>query len=683
MSGANAGNYTTTTAYNADGEKTSVTEAGGTGATFTPRATGYGYDGDGNQTTVQDVRGYTTTTTSYNADDQSTLMTDPDGNATLTCYDGDGNTTQTVPPVGVAAGSLTPGSCPASYPSGYGNRLASDATTNTFDADGNKTATTTPAPAGQSGYETTTSTYDSGGNLIETVAPPNSNSDGAANDDTYTTYNADGQLTSITTNYGTSAASITSYCYDPNGDQTAIVAPDGNTSAVASCETSSPWIVSSSSYPTQASYQTTSSYDSTGELASSTSPATTAAPSGATTTYTYDAAGNKLTSADPDGITTTWTYTPGDLKATVSYSGSSAHSVSYTYDANGQQTAMTDATGSSSNTWNPFGELTSATNGANQTVGYGYDADGDTTGITYPLPALATWATTDTVSYSYDHADLLTSVADFNNHQINISNTADGLPYQETLGATGDTDTLTYDQTSAPAAVTLKNSSTTLQSFTDADAPSGAVLTETDVPASSSSPANYTYDARGRVTSMTAGTSGTLNYSFDASTNLTTLPTGASGTYDKAGELASSVLAGTTTSYTYSSDGERLTAKQGSATVAAGTWNGALQLTGYSDSAANMTTAVYDGNGLRASVTTTPAGGSASSQAFSWNTVTPNPQLLIDSSNSYIYAVGGTPAEQVNLSTGAVSYLVADMLGSVRGVVRSAGSLAATTSYDA
>ena len=69
LSGANAGNYTTTTAYNTDGEKTSVTQAGGTGATVTPRTTSYGYDADGNQTTVQDARSYTTTTT-YNADDK-------------------------------------------------------------------------------------------------------------------------------------------------------------------------------------------------------------------------------------------------------------------------------------------------------------------------------------------------------------------------------------------------------------------------------------------------------------------------------------------------------------------------------------------------------------------------------------------------------------------------------------
>ena len=74
------------------------------------------------------IAGYTTTTT-YNADDQATLVTDPVGNATLTCYDGDGNAVQTVPPAGVAANSLTAASCPSAYPAGYGTRLASDATT--------------------------------------------------------------------------------------------------------------------------------------------------------------------------------------------------------------------------------------------------------------------------------------------------------------------------------------------------------------------------------------------------------------------------------------------------------------------------------------------------------------------------------------------------------------------------
>ena len=36
---------------------------------------------------------------------------------------------------------------------------------------------------------------------------------------------------------------------------------------------------------------------------------------------------------------------------------------------------------------------------------YSYDLDGNVTGITYPLGAGATWASSDTVTYGYDHAD--------------------------------------------------------------------------------------------------------------------------------------------------------------------------------------------------------------------------------------------------------------------------------------
>ena len=682
VSGATAAttaNYTTATAYNADGQKTSVTQAAGTAATVTPRVTGYGYDGDGNQATVTDARGYTITT-AWNADDQATLSTDPDSNQTLTCYDGDGNVTETVPPAGVAADSLTAASCPSSYPSGYGDRLAADATTTTFNAAGEQTTMTTPAPAGQTGSETTSWTYDGAGNVLQVSAPAAST--GGSAQLTVSTYNAANLLTTQTAGYGTTAASTTTWCYDPDGDATAVVMPDGNTSATAPCQTSSPWTVSATGYPTQAAYQTTSSYDSAGELVSTTSPATSAAPSGATTTATYDAAGNQLTSDDPDGITTTWTYTPLNQAASISYSGSSAHSVTSTYDADGSQTAMTDGTGSSSYVYDPFGELTSATNGASQTTGYGYDADGDTTGITYPLPASASWAATDTVSYGYDHADTLTSVTDFNSHQITITPNADSLPATETLGSTGDTLTTSYDPTDSPSAITLKNSgSTTLQAFSYSDAPDGSILSETDTPSSTS--ATYSYDGHGRVASMTIGSNPALNYGFDASGNLTTLPGGASGSYDHNSELTSSVLSGTTTSYAYNADGQRLTAKQGSATIASGTWNGAAELTAYSNSAAAMTAGSYDGTGLRAAATFTPSGGSPTTQNYTWNTTTSTPQLLMDSSNAYIYAGTGSPAEQVSLSAGTITYLNADALGSVRGTITAAGALSATTSYDA
>lgn len=55
----------------------------------------------------------------------------------------------------------------------------------------------------------------------------------------------------------------------------------------------------------------------------------------------------------------------------------------------------------------------------------------------------------------------------------------------------------------------------------------------------------------------------------------------------------------------------------------------------------------------------------------------------MDSTYAFIFGPDGTPLEQVNLSSQAVSYLVSDSLGSVRGVVAASGSLQASTSYDA
>lgn len=676
VSGANAGDYTTVTVWNNDGQKTSVSQGGGSGHSVTPRVTSYGYDGNGNQTTAQDARGHTTTTT-FNADDQATLVADPDGHATLTCYDGDGSVTQTVPPTGVAGSSLSPASCPASYPSGYGTRLATDATTYTFNGGGQRTQTTTPAPAGQTGSETTGYAYDGDGNLVKTTAPSTDN--GGSGQVTVDTYTPAGQVSSETTGYGTSSAATVSYCYDPNGDKTATVYGDGNASGTAPCESSSPWAVSSSADPAQAGYQTVYAHDSVGGLVSITTPATTAAPSGATTTETYDPVGNTLTRTDPDGVTTTWTYTPANLTASVSYSGGSAHSVSYGYDASGNKVSMSDVTGSSSYGYDPFGELTSAKNGTGQVTGYGYNANGQADAITYPLPSTATWATTDTVQYTRDNAGALTGITDFNGKQVILGNTADGAPDSVTLGSTGDSIATTYSATGAVSAIVLKNSGgTTLQSFSYSNSPNGTILGETDEPSSAQSPASYSYDAQGRVTSMTPGTGSAHDYGFDASSNLTTLPTGGTGTYDKAGELTSSSLGGATTSYAYNADGERLSAVQGSTTTASGTWNGAAQLTSYDDAAGDMTAASYDGDGLR-----TTATYGASTEGFVWNNVSTLPQVLMDSDNAYLYTAGTTPAEQVNLATGSVTYLITDSLGSVRGMVNNSGNLTATTAYDA
>ena len=78
--------------------------------------------------------GTVTTTTSYDADDEATLVTDPDGNADAHLLRRGRPCGRDRAPVGVAANSLTASSCPTSYPSDYGDRLATDATTTAYDA---------------------------------------------------------------------------------------------------------------------------------------------------------------------------------------------------------------------------------------------------------------------------------------------------------------------------------------------------------------------------------------------------------------------------------------------------------------------------------------------------------------------------------------------------------------------
>jgi RHS repeat-associated protein len=649
LPGATAALYTTTNTYTDDGWLQTVT-VGETAGDTTARETSYGYDGDGNQTSVTDPLG-NETTYSFDADDQQTMVSDPDGNRTLTCYDGDGNVTQVVPPAGVAAHSLTPGSCPSSFPADYGNRLAADATTYAYDAQGDKTVITTPAPEGQSGHETTTNTYDAAGRLQSTVSPPSSNSGSAPDQETAYTYDNAGDVLTVTTQGADgSNASMTSYCYDPDGERTATVAPDGNTSLTpAACSGSSP-------YQTTSSYQSGYTFDSLGETVSRTRPATTASPDGQTTTYTYDPAGNQLTSVDPNGVTTTETYTPLGEVTARSYSGDSAHSVSYTYDANGNRVTMSDGTGTSTYAYDPFDELLSYENGAGNTVTYTYDDDGDVTAIGYPLGG-ASWADgNDDVDYTYNDADLMTSVTPFGGSTSSIHNNADGLPDSLTLGSSGDTLTTRYDSADNPTQITLANSGTPVQQFGYSYEPSGAVASETDTPALSSS---------------------TSNFGFDASGNATTLPGSTSGSFDDSSELTSTTTGGTSTDYSYNADGERTGATVSGSSTMTASYAGNGHLTSYHDTAANMTAASYDGDGLRQSDTI-----AGTTTNFTWDPSGTVPRLLEDSTNAYIYGPGSTPIAQVNLTTGNTTFLISDRLGSVRGIVNSTGSVIATGSYD-
>jgi YD repeat-containing protein len=111
--------------------------------------------------------------------------------------------------------------------------------------------------------------------------------------------------------------------------------------------------------------------------------------------------------------------------------------------------------------------------------------------------------------------------------------------------------------------------------------------------------------------------------------------------YDADGNKIAMTDATGSSSYAYDADGEQLSATQGSTTIASSTWNGAGELTSYSDPNANMTSATYDGDGPRASETSVPNRGSQVTQDFVWNTTSSVPSLLMDSTNAYIFAEAG------------------------------------------
>ena len=286
---------------------------------------------------------------------------------------------ETVPPVGVAANSLTASSCPTSYPSDYGDRLATDATTTAYDALGDKTTVTTPGTGGALGLRDHHLRLRRGGqpHLGHRPADEQQRRRGRRRDRLHLRRRQPavdhddrgrhGQprrrraiaMTLTGTRRRPSPATPTPRESPPVGPHRPM-RPRPPTRPVTA---TTPW-VSWSPRP---------------------HPPPRRRPSGQVTTYTYDPAGNQLTTEDPNGVTATSTFTPLDQVAGTSYSDST-HSVSYTYDADGNRTAMTDASGTSTLFLRPLrGADLVARTGRPRPSSYAYDALGDTTSITYPL----------------------------------------------------------------------------------------------------------------------------------------------------------------------------------------------------------------------------------------------------------------------------------------------------------
>jgi len=79
--------------------------------------------------------------------------------------------------------------------------------------------------------------------------------------------------------------------------------------------------------------------------------------------------------------------------------------VRFTYDAFGNRRAMADSDESTTYTYDLRNRLMGVATPVNHMMGYGYDAAGNRSSISYP-------GATGTVSYAYDAAERLQSVTD-------------------------------------------------------------------------------------------------------------------------------------------------------------------------------------------------------------------------------------------------------------------------------
>ena len=567
----------------------------------------------GDRNRVVDPRG-NTASTAYDGFGDIVSTTDRMGGRTLRGYDtATGQQTSTVDANGAAAG-VTPGCTPP----------ARGCTTFAHDAWGHVTATTDPL-----GHRTSAE-FDADG---EQTSATDGN-----NQKTITGYDAAGRAVRTTLPDGT----VQNVEYNPDGTASATVDGAGNRVGYG--------------------------YDGQGRRANRVDA------DQRTTASHLDPAGRLVTTTDAVGRTTTLGYDGAGNPTSVSYSDGVTPAVHYTYDTDGRRATMTDGTGTSSWSYDAFGEVVKQQQGSGAVVTYGYDDNGNRTSIGYP------GSTAKTVSQVFDNADRPTSITDWNGKATGFGYDADN-DLTTTTYPNGDVVTTTFDPTGRLSALDVASGTTTLASLTYTRDGAGQELSMTPVGLPGGAQ-TYTYTAREQLKSSTTGTT-TAPYAYDAAANPTTTA-GSSQAFDAAGQACwtlpnAASTAGCTaapagaTTYGYNAQGDRITATPATGAASTYSYDQAERLTSVAGpgGAAQYS---YNGMGLR----TTKTSGSTTN-TFTWddNQIA---DLLTDGVTDYVYGPGGVPIEQV--TSAGTHWFFHDAQGSTRALLGANGAIAGTYAYD-
>ncbi|MER5181772.1 LamG-like jellyroll fold domain-containing protein [Streptomyces sp. NPDC002896] len=599
---------TTTTAYDANGDKVSetlpsYTPAGGS----SPNAgtTVWTYDSEGNQTSETTPGGKTT---SYLYDQMGNVaqITAPDSTKTHATYDTNGDQ--------LSASDATGAASQATY-----DFLGRQLTSTTLERyPSTKTLTTTNSYAVNTGNP-----Y--GAHVASTTSP------GGVT--TSYGYNRAGDVTSVTDGAG----NATHFTYDFEGNQQKTILPDGT------------WTETDYNASGDPTYN--KQYDANNNLLTQTS-------------QTYDGVGNLTAATDANGHTTRWTY---DAAGTITQEvepvdASTSITTTFGYDAAGNRTRFTDGRGNSWRyTYTPWGQqekvieptTSTYTSAADSTTTFAYDADGQLTSATLPggVTSAMTYdnngqlktmsgsgadAATAKRSFTYD-ADGRVLSAD-----TDVAGTAGQADYQ---AATHDA--FTYDDRGD---VLTASGSAGSSNFTYNN--DGSMLTRTDAAGTTS----YGYDTAGRLSSLNDAATGTqLTYTYDQLNDLKTVKYGSTGqtrtfSYNSAHELTGDVLvqgASTPASFAYGYDNNgNLTSKTTTGVSGASsntyTYDWSDRLTSWNNGSTTKQY-TYDASGNRIRV---------GSDVYTYDA---RDELTSDGTNTYSYSARGTMTQESS-SGGSVAY---------------------------
>jgi RHS repeat-associated protein len=414
----------------------------------------------------------------------------------------------------------------------------------------------------------------------------------------------------------------------------------------------------------------------TGYLTSIDAPAGAGEGSRRVTTITPNSDGTLQQVIDPKGLKRTYEYDNLGRLRKINYGvgSGSPFSVTYTLDSNGNMTATSDNAGSSSWSFDEnnqlLGESRTQTS-TSKSVSYAYYGNG-------MLSQISTFGG-QTSSLSYDAALRLTGQTDPKDGGRTVSFGYDSRSRRTSVSyGSGVAETFAYDKADRISEILIKSAGgTNLQKFTyyygfnssgvrQSDYDRGNVIKLTELDGSIET---YTYDSLNRLkTAVRTGTN-TFNhsYSFDLNNNRTQLVSGGvttNSTFDAANQLT----AVGSTSYSYDRNGNLTAFGSNSLSYdTADRWTSGT----ISGSTVGFT---YDGHGRRVSRTV------AGSRTDFWYDRT---GLTLESgatNATYLRDTGGMLLSVA--SGGRFENYSHDRLGSVVGLVDTAGSLANRFRYD-